>query len=131
MKSKFFTLSCFLWWTASIPLVAVDKPNILWLSTEDHGPQLGCYGDAYATTPHIDAFAERGYRYNKAISTAPVCAPARTTIISGMYPPSTGGQHMRSRAPAPSYLKFFPPLFAGSRLLHHQQQKGRLQPDHR
>ena len=108
MKSKFFTLSCFLWWTAGIPLVAVDKPNILWLSTEDHGPHLGCYGDAYATTPHIDAFAERGYRYKKAISTAPVCAPARTTIISGMYPPSTGGQHMRSRAPAPSYLKFFP-----------------------
>lgn len=108
MKSKFFTLSCFLWWTAGIPLVAVDKPNILWLSTEDHGPHLGCYGDTYATTPHIDAFAERGYRYKKAISTAPVCAPARTTIISGMYPPSTGGQHMRSRAPAPSYLKFFP-----------------------
>lgn len=108
MKSKFFTLSWFLCWTASIPLVAMDKPNILWLSTEDHGPQLGCYGDAYATTPHIDAFAERGYRYTKAISTAPVCAPARTTIISGMYPPSTGGQHMRSRAPAPSYLKFFP-----------------------
>ena len=108
MKSKFFTLSSFLWWTASITIVAMDKPNILWLSSEDHGPHLGCYGDAYATTPNIDAFAERGYRYNKASSNAPVCAPARTTIISGMYPPSTGSQHMRSRAPAPSFLKFFP-----------------------
>ena len=86
----------------------MDKPNILWLSSEDHGPHLGCYGDAYATTPHIDAFAARSYRYTKASSNAPVCAPARTTIISGMYPPSTGSQHMRSRVPVPSYLKFFP-----------------------
>lgn len=87
---------------------ASDKPNILWISAEDHGPHLGCYGDTYATTPNLDAFARRAYRYNKASSNAPVCAPARTTIISGMYPPSTGSQHMRSRVPAPDWLKFYP-----------------------
>ena len=85
-----------------------EKPNILWISTEDHGPHLGCYGDDYATTPHLDAFAKRSYRYNKASSNAPVCAPARTTIISGMYPPSTGSHHMRSRVPAPGWLNFYP-----------------------
>jgi uncharacterized sulfatase len=85
-----------------------SRPNILWISAEDHGPHLGSYGDDYATTPHLDAFAKRAYRYTKAISNVPVCAPARTTIISGMYPPSTGSHHMRSRVPAPDWLKFYP-----------------------
>ena len=38
------------------------QPNILWVSSEDHGPQMGCYGDTYATTPHIDPFAKRAVR---------------------------------------------------------------------
>lgn len=72
------------------------RPNILWLTCEDSSPNLGCYGDSYATTPNLDAFAKRSLRYRVAWSNAPVCAPARTTIISGMYPPSTGGGNMRS-----------------------------------
>ena len=70
-------------------------PNILWLTAEDHGPHLGCYGDGYADTPHLDAFAKRSLRYTKASSTAPICAPARTTLITGMYAPALGAQHMR------------------------------------
>ena len=35
-------------------LSAAEQPNILWLSAEDHGPHLGCYGDEYATTPNVD-----------------------------------------------------------------------------
>ena len=85
-----------------------QQPNILWLSAEDHGPHLGCYGDKYATTPNVDAFAKRSLLYSKAVSTAPVCAPARTTIICGMYAPSVGGHHMRSQAPKPKWLKFYP-----------------------
>ena len=91
-----------------IPTFGADRPNILWISTEDHGPHLGSYGDEYATTPNLDAFAKRAFRYTKASSNVPVCAPARTTIISGMYPPSTGSHHMRSRVPAPEWLKFYP-----------------------
>lgn len=85
-----------------------DRPNILWISAEDHGPDLGCYGDTYASTPNLDAFAARSLRYDKASSNAPVCAPARTTIISGMYPTSLGAHHMRSKVPSPKYLTFFP-----------------------
>src|SRR6185436_10183896 len=66
------------------------QPNILWITSEDHGPQMGCYGDRNATTPNVDALAARGMIFNRAWSTAPVCAPARTTIISGLYAPSTG-----------------------------------------
>ena len=87
---------------------AADLPNILWISSEDNGPQLGCYGDEYAITPHLDAFAEKGMRYLRASSNAPVCAPARTTIISGIYPPSTGAEHMRSQTALPEGMDMFP-----------------------
>lgn len=87
---------------------ATDLPNILWITSEDNGPELGCYGDEYADTPNIDQLATRGLRYNYCWSNAPVCAPARTTIISGMYPPSLGAQHMRSHLPMPEQLKMYP-----------------------
>lgn len=84
------------------------RPNILWISAEDHGLEMGCYGDPYAVTPNVDALARRGLLYRHAWSTAPVCAPARTTIISGIYPPSLGAEHMRSMMPMPPGTQMFP-----------------------
>lgn len=85
-----------------------DRPNILWLSTEDIGPHLGAYGHRDADTPNLDAFAERAVTYTRAWSDAPVCAPARTAIISGMDPVSLGAQHMRSGVDLPRGAQFFP-----------------------
>ncbi len=85
-----------------------DRPNILWLVSEDNGPFLGCYGYKNAVTPHLDKLAKEGVLYENAFANAPVCAPARSTIITGMYPPSMGTQHMRSRNPIPEQIKFFP-----------------------
>lgn len=98
---------------SSTAAFADDLPNILWISSEDNGQQLGCYGDEYADTPNLDAFAATGMRYATCWSNAPVCAPARTTVITGMYPPSTGSQHMRSTTQLPSMIngeavKMFP-----------------------
>ncbi|MCA9178088.1 MAG: sulfatase-like hydrolase/transferase [Planctomycetales bacterium] len=87
---------------------AAARPNILWITSEDHGPEMGCYGDKLARTPHVDALARRGLRFQLAWSCAPVCAPARTTIITGLYPPSCGGQHMRSMVTLPSHIKMYP-----------------------
>jgi uncharacterized sulfatase len=87
-----------------------SRPNILWITCEDTGPQIGAYGDAYAVTPHLDRLAQRGMIYLNAWANAPVCAPARTTIISGLYPPSTGSEHMRSFARLPAHMKMFPAL---------------------
>ena len=87
---------------------ATDLPNILWLTSEDNGPHLGCYGDKYADTPNLDGLAAKGMIYSRAISNAPVCAPARTTIISGMYPTSTGAEHMRSMTQLPKGFKMYP-----------------------
>src|SRR5687767_15921133 len=86
-------------------LQAQNKPNILWLTSEDHGPHMGCYGDAYATTPNVDALARKGMIYKFCWSNAPVCAPARTVLISGLYANSSGGEHMRSMVPMPRGTK--------------------------
>ncbi len=98
--------------SAVSPARAADErpslPNILWITSEDNGPHLGCYGDTYATTPHLDALGKMGMIYTRAISNAPVCAPARTTLISGLYPPSTGSEHMRSMAQLPESFKMYP-----------------------
>lgn len=88
----------------------VERPNILWLTAEDIGPELGCYGDDYADTPNLDALADRGTIYLHAWSDAPVCAPARTCLISGMYAPSTGSQHMRSYTRLPEGMQFYPQI---------------------
>lgn len=97
---------------AALPaaIAQAERPNILWLTSEDHGPHLGCYGDAYATTPHVDALAAKGLRYLRCWSNAPVCAPARTTLITGLYPTSCGGEHMRSMVAYPRGQKMYPQL---------------------
>ncbi len=73
-----------------------DRPNILWISFEDTNPFYGCYGDPVARTPNLDRLAAQGCRYPNAFSTAGVCAPARSAIITGMYPISIGTHHMRT-----------------------------------
>ncbi|MES2739064.1 MAG: sulfatase-like hydrolase/transferase [Verrucomicrobiota bacterium] len=90
--------------------VAADRPNILWLTSEDNGPQYGCYGDSYATTPNIDALAAKGTRFKRCWSNAPVCAPARTCLISGRWAPADGAEHMRSAVALPEGHQMYPQL---------------------
>jgi uncharacterized sulfatase len=71
---------------------------------------MGYYGDTFATTPNVDRLAARGMTYSHCWSNAPVCAPARTTLISGLYGPSTGSEHMRSMVPFPADKQMFPQL---------------------
>ncbi|MCH2112087.1 MAG: sulfatase [Planctomycetes bacterium] len=72
------------------------QPNIIWLTVEDMSPWLTCYGDATVLTPNIDRLAERSTRYTHAYSNAPVCAPARATLITGCYATSIGAHNMRT-----------------------------------
>lgn len=103
------TAAFLLTWTATcFAESASPKPNILWITCEDIGPHLACYDDEYADTPVLDQLATKGMLYRHAWSNAPVCAPARTAIITGMYPPSTGSQHMRSFTRLPEGIKMYP-----------------------
>ena len=88
-------------------------PHILWISCHDISPDLGCYagvspGAEYALTPNLDQLAAEGARYDNAFAVAPVCAPSRSAIITGMYPTAIGTMHMRSRAVPPPEVRCFP-----------------------
>jgi N-sulfoglucosamine sulfohydrolase len=126
------TLAAILTLTAAVILTAgaitpapqstapVRRPNIVWISNEDMSPHLGVYGDRSARTPVLDRLARESVRYTRAFTTAPVCAPSRAAIITGMYQSSIGAQHMRTtedRVPElpgpylavpPFYVKAFP-----------------------
>lgn len=87
-----------------------SRPNILWITVEDMSPDLGCYGDPFATTPNLDRFAEKAVRYRRAFATAPVCSPARSCLITGCYATSLGTQRLRSHFPVPESISGFPAL---------------------
>jgi len=88
------------------------RPNIVCLIAEDISPALGCYGDPLARTPRIDALAAGGLVYDFALTTAPICAPSRSTLMSGLYATSLGTQHLRCEIPFPLDLRTLPELLA-------------------
>ena len=94
--------------TPLLPAAVQARPNVLWLTWEDIGPHLHCCGDDYSTTPNFDRLAKRGCVYLNTWASAPVCAPARTAIITGVSPTSTGAEHMRSMTRMPADWKMFP-----------------------
>lgn len=92
---------------ASVPKIQ-DRPNILWLTCEDISPHLGCYGDAYAYTPTLDALGENGVIFTKAFAAASVCTPTRSSLITGLYASSVGTQHLRAEMVLSKNLKCYP-----------------------
>ncbi|MFN4146798.1 MAG: sulfatase [Runella sp.] len=80
----------------SIVFAQKSRPNILWITCEDMSAHLPSYGDATIQTPNIDRLAREGVRYRRMFSTNGVCAPSRSTIITGMYANSIGSNHMRT-----------------------------------
>lgn len=86
-----------------------ERPNIMWLVSEDNNPFIGAYGDRLAHTPTIDGLARKGLLYRNVYTTAPVCAPTRFGIITGVHPESAGPAHnMRAVAHLPALLAGFP-----------------------
>lgn len=88
------------------------RPNILWISLEDTSPRFGCYGDSLARTPNIDKLAKESTTFLNAFSTAGVCAPSRSAIITGMYQTSIGSHHMRTEHTNPYTPELPTPYFA-------------------
>lgn len=83
-----------------------QRPNILWITSEDNAAHwMGCYGNHEALTPRIDALAKESILFENAFANAPVCAVARSTILTGCYAPTLGSQHMRSRYRIPSDVR--------------------------
>jgi N-sulfoglucosamine sulfohydrolase len=130
MKKLFFALFCTYCVLTSFtksPIVAQNKPNILVISCEDMSPNLGCYGNNLVKTPNIDRLATEGVRYTKMCTTAGVCAPSRSSLITGMYQTSLGTHNMRTQGAAskpkdivaysrvlPPFVKCFPEYLRGA-----------------
>ncbi|MDB4500480.1 sulfatase-like hydrolase/transferase [bacterium] len=93
-------------WAASVTVtLASDRPNILWITSEDNSISwVSCYGSRNARTPNIDRLAAEGFRYTHCFDNAAVCAPTRSTWITGHYAISLGTQPMRSRYAIPHEL---------------------------
>ena len=89
-----------------------ERPNILWIVSEDNGISwVSCYGGTNANTPAIDQLAREGFRYLHCFDNAAVCAPTRSCWITGMYGISNGTQPMRSRNLIPhDKIKYYPDL---------------------
>jgi N-sulfoglucosamine sulfohydrolase len=69
---------------------AVERPNILFIISDDVGTQLGVYGDANDLTPNLDRIAGEGVRFDNAYVTAASCSPARGSMLTGLYPHQHG-----------------------------------------
>lgn len=102
-----FLLSLFLF-QPSFGQSTENQPNILWITCEDLNAYLGSYGDAQAITPNLDRLASEGVRFTQAFAPAPVCSPARSALITGIYATSLGTQHLRSEVEIPDEVRALP-----------------------
>lgn len=73
-----------------------EKPNILWIYAEDLSPEIGCYGNPLVHTPNIDRLSREGMLFTNAYAACPVCSPARSALITGMYQTTIGAHQHRS-----------------------------------
>jgi N-sulfoglucosamine sulfohydrolase len=73
-----------------------NRPNILWILSEDISPELSCYGTPLVQTPNLDRLASQGIRFTNAFTTAPVCSASRSAMITGMFQTTIGAHNHRS-----------------------------------
>ncbi|MEN8203129.1 MAG: sulfatase [Bacteroidota bacterium] len=94
-----------------------DRPNILWIITEDMSCHFGYNGEEAVKTPNVDQLAADGMVFTNAYVTGPVCSPSRSALITGMYQTTIGAHNHRSSSTPesaihlPGHIKLIPHLF--------------------
>jgi len=89
--------ACLTW--ANTPLAGAAKtkrPNILWIVSEDTGPEFACYGYPLVHTPNVGRLAREGAVFTNAFTAAPVCSASRSGFMTGMYQTTIGAHNHRS-----------------------------------
>jgi arylsulfatase A-like enzyme len=92
MRSRFvpFLILCVAVLVTRASAAASAKPNVLFLISDDLANVLAVSGDPRAKTPNLDKLAARGVRFDRAYCTYPICGPSRNSMLTGLYPNSTG-----------------------------------------
>lgn len=98
--NKFIYLSeLFLLLWSSESKGTTERPNILWIVTEDIGLDMACYGTKGVYTPNIDQLAKEGALFTNAYTTASICSPSRSSFMTSLYPTQVNSHNMRIRPP--------------------------------
>ncbi|MFK8115651.1 MAG: sulfatase [Rubripirellula sp.] len=89
-----------------------QPPNVLWITIEDWSADLSCYGTKGLLTPHVDALAAEGIRYERAFTTSPVCSTSRSAMMTGFHQNYIrANQHREpNKQPLPHGIKPIPHL---------------------
>lgn len=87
----------------SLSLFGSERPNVVLIIGDDISPDFSCFGGP-VNTPHIDALAEGGVRFENAYVTASSCSPSRCSMITGRYPHNTGAPELHMDLPNGQFL---------------------------
>lgn len=85
-----------------------DRPNIIWLMSEDIGPDLECYGMKAVKTPHLNRLAQQGVKYTHCFCTNPISSPSRSAMMTGVHQSKINAHHHRSNRDVPLELPYAP-----------------------
>jgi choline-sulfatase len=76
---------------AGVPKPSSSRPNILiFITDQQHAGMLGCAGNRWLKTPHLDGLSARGVRFERAYCSNPVCTPSRFSMLTGRLPSAIG-----------------------------------------
>jgi len=68
-----------------------DRPNLVFILPDRlRRDSMACYGNDWIQSPHLNTLSERGLVFENCYVTQPVCAPARSSLLSGLYPITAG-----------------------------------------
>ncbi len=87
---RIFRVFAAVWLGGIFPLRSADRPNIVLVTADDLGMELGCYGYAGVPTPNLDRFAAEGMLFERAYVTQASCSPSRSSMLTGLYPHESG-----------------------------------------
>lgn len=97
------------------PSGGAHPPNILFFLSDDHTENaLSCYGSDFISTPNIDRLADEGARFTNCFVTNSLCAPARASMLTGLYSHKHGKIDNRGNNPFDNSLDTFPQLLRAS-----------------
>ena len=98
-----------------------ENPNILFIAIDDLRPELGCYGNEYIKSPHIDRLAETGAVFTNHFVSVPTCGASRYSLLTGMLPKTKG--HLGNDA-CRNFITGKPETEVPETFIHHLRRNG-------